>query len=41
MQVVAAGQGIHIQHLSGSFSGVMGLPMFETARLLREFGIAA
>ena len=31
----------HIQHLSGSFSGVMGLPMFETARLLREFGIAA
>ncbi len=31
----------HIQHLSGSFSGVMGLPMFETARLLREFGVAA
>ena len=28
-----------IAHLSGSFSGVMGLPMFETARLLREFGI--
>jgi septum formation protein len=31
----------HIEHLSGSFSGVMGLPMFETARLLRDFGIAA
>ena len=28
-----------IAHLSGSFSGVMGLPMHETARLLREFGI--
>ena len=32
---------MHIEHLSGSFSGVMGLPMFETARLLRDFGIAA
>jgi septum formation protein len=31
---------VFIEHLSGSFSGVMGLPMFETARLLREFGIA-
>ena len=30
-----------IRHLSGSFSGVMGLPMFETARLLREFGVVA
>lgn len=29
-----------IAHLAGSFSGVMGLPMYETARLLREFGIA-
>jgi septum formation protein len=28
-----------IAHLSGSFSGVMGLPMYETVRLLREFGI--
>jgi len=25
-----------VQHLSGSFSGVMGLPLFETAALLRE-----
>jgi septum formation protein len=28
-----------IQHLSGSYSGVMGLPLHETARLLRQFGI--
>ena len=27
-----------IAHLSGSYSGVMGLPLFETAGLLREFG---
>ena len=31
----------HVEHLSGSHSGVMGLPMFETARLLRAFGVAA
>ena len=30
---------VFISHLSGSFSGVMGLPLFETARLLREFGV--
>ena len=28
-----------IEHLSGSYSGVMGLPLFETAGLLRAFGI--
>lgn len=27
-----------ISHISGSYSGIMGLPMFETARLLRGFG---
>ena len=26
-----------IEHLEGSYSGVMGLPLFETARLLRSF----
>lgn len=26
-----------IEHLQGSYSGVMGLPLFETARLLRGF----
>lgn len=29
-----------VEHLEGSYSGVMGLPVFETARLLRDFGIA-
>ena len=28
-----------VEHLSGSYSGVMGLPLFETARLLRSFGL--
>ena len=28
-----------IAELRGSYSGVMGLPLFETAELLREFGI--
>lgn len=27
----------HIAHLSGSYSGVMGLPLFETTQLLRQF----
>jgi septum formation protein len=29
-----------IEHLEGSYSGVMGLPLFETAQLLRLAGIA-
>ena len=28
-----------ISHLSGSYSGIMGLPMYETAKLLRHFGL--
>jgi septum formation protein len=28
-----------VEHLEGSYSGVMGLPLFETARLLRGFGV--
>ncbi len=28
----------YIEHIRGSYSGIMGLPMFETAQLLREFG---
>jgi septum formation protein len=31
----------HIAHLSGSHSGVMGLPLFETSRLLKQFGLLA
>jgi len=33
----AAEQFVH--HLAGSFSGVMGLPLHETAQLVRQFGI--
>ncbi|HEX8776480.1 MAG TPA: Maf family protein [Rhodanobacter sp.] len=29
-----------VEQLEGSYSGVMGLPLFETARLLREAGVA-
>jgi septum formation protein len=28
-----------IRHIDGSYSGVMGLPLFETAQLLKKFGI--
>lgn len=28
-----------VAHLAGSYTGVMGLPLFETAELLTEFGI--
>ncbi|OOG57353.1 Maf family protein [Rhodanobacter sp. C03] len=30
-----------VEHLQGSYSGVMGLPVFETARLLRDFDATA
>ncbi len=30
---------IFVKRLVGSYSGVMGLPLFETAQLLQEFGI--
>jgi len=36
IQGVAA---IFIAKISGSYSGIMGLPLFETARLLEEFGV--
>jgi septum formation protein len=28
-----------VAHLAGSYSGVMGLPLYETAALLRRFGL--
>ncbi len=28
-----------IEHIEGSYSGIMGLPLFETAQLLREAGM--
>jgi septum formation protein len=33
--------GAFIRHLSGSYSGVMGLPLYETRCLLNEIGITA
>ncbi|HEU0152829.1 MAG TPA: Maf family protein [Arenimonas sp.] len=33
--------GAHVAHLAGSYTGVMGLPLHETARLLRGFGAIA
>jgi septum formation protein len=30
-----------VPHIAGSYSGVMGLPLFETVELLRRFGIAS
>ena len=27
-----------IEHMAGSYSGIMGLPVFETAQLLRHIG---
>lgn len=30
---------LFVQRLEGSYSGVMGLPLFETGELLREFGL--
>ena len=33
------GRGVvFVQHMTGSYSGVVGLPLFETAELLRHFG---
>ncbi|MDR1368157.1 MAG: Maf family nucleotide pyrophosphatase [Candidatus Accumulibacter sp.] len=29
---------LFVEHLSGSYSGVMGLPLFETGQLLKRFG---
>jgi len=34
------GQGaLFVERLEGSYSGVMGLPLYETAQLLRQYGI--
>ncbi|MDO5054328.1 MAG: nucleoside triphosphate pyrophosphatase [Pasteurella oralis] len=31
--------GAFVERIEGSFSGVMGLPVFETVELLKEFGV--
>lgn len=32
--------GVFVAHLQGSFTGVMGLPVYETVALLAQFGLA-
>lgn len=36
---VQGGTGQYIRRIEGSYSGVMGLPLFETAELLRKAGV--
>jgi len=36
---VQGGTGQYIRRIEGSYSGVMGLPLFETAELLRSAGV--
>jgi septum formation protein len=36
---IQGGAEVFVRHLAGSYSGVMGLPLHETAGLLREFGV--
>ena len=36
---VQGGTGQYIRRIEGSYSGVMGLPLFETAELLRRAGV--
>ena len=31
--------GAFVEHIEGSYSGIMGLPLYETAELLRTFGL--
>ena len=38
---VQGGTGRYISRIEGSYSGVMGLPLFETAELLRRAGLLA
>ena len=38
---VQGGTGQYIRRIEGSYSGVMGLPLFETAELLRRAGLLA
>jgi septum formation protein len=38
---IQGGAAAYISHISGSHSGIMGLPMFETANLLRQLKVIA
>jgi len=31
---------VFIERIEGSYSGIMGLPLFETAQLMREVGLS-
>ena len=31
---------VFIERIEGSYSGIMGLPLFETAKLIREAGLS-
>jgi len=33
--------GQYVRHISGSHSGIMGLPLFETSELIRQLQTAA
>ena len=35
---VQGGAAAYISHLAGSYTGIMGLPLYETAQLLKRFG---
>ncbi|HEY4067649.1 MAG TPA: Maf family protein, partial [Burkholderiaceae bacterium] len=37
---IQSGFAAWIAHIEGSYSGIMGLPLFETAQLLARFGVA-
>jgi predicted house-cleaning NTP pyrophosphatase (Maf/HAM1 superfamily) len=32
-------QEVHVERIEGSYSGVVGLPLFETARLLSDYAV--
>lgn len=32
--------GAFVEHIDGSYSGIMGLPLYDTAELLKAFGLA-
>ena len=36
---VQGGAGQYINRIDGSYSGVMGLPLYETAEILRQAGL--
>ena len=38
-EAIQGAAALHIRHISGSYSGIMGLPAHETAQLLRAAGV--